>query len=119
MNSEVVSSGGRKSREHRRYLSIGEGEGSPIFEEDEAGSGGRPGSRGLFSQGQKAGGGVEMRPRAADGKENLAGPKDVVIFGGMTKLGPPGKGTNRAGKSPTGSMYDGDGFLKDLDAWLR
>lgn len=119
MNSEVVSSGGRKSREHRRYLSIGEGEGSPIFEEDEAGSGSRPGSRGLFSQGHKAGGGVEIRPRAADGKENLAGPKDVVIFGGMTKLGPPGNGTNRAGKSPTGSMYDGDGFLKDLDAWLR
>ena len=115
MNSEVVSSGGRKSREHKRYLSIGESESSAIFEEDPSG---RSESRILFSQAQNAGG-DENRLRAND-KENLMGPtRDMRIFGGMTKLGPPSNGTNRVVESLTGSMYDGDGFLKELNAWLR
>ena len=115
MNSEVVSSGGRKSREHKRYLSIGESESSAIFEDDPSS---RPESRILFAQAQNAGA-DEDRLRA-DSKENLAGPtRDMRIFGGMTKLGPPSKGTNRVVRSPTGSMYDGDGFLKELNAWLR
>lgn len=115
MNSEVVNSGGRKSREHKRYLSIGESESSAIFEEDPSS---RSESRILFSQAQNAGG-DENRLRAND-KENLMGPtRDMRIFGGMTKLGPPSNGTNRVVESLTGSMYDGDGFLKELNAWLR
>lgn len=114
MNSEVAGGGGRKSKEHKRYLSIGEGEGSAIFEDDASS---RPESRILFSQAQDARG-DDSRLRAS-GKENVTGSRDMSIFGGMAKLGPLSNGTNRFGKSPTGSMYDGDGFLEDLDAWLR
>lgn len=122
MNSEVVSGGGRRSREHRRYLSIGESERGAVFEDGED-SDGRPGSRVLFpSRGRDAAGGDgNDMPKADDGKANVvAGLRDMRIFGGMTKLGPPSdNGTNRFAKSRTGSMYDGDGFLKELDAWLR
>lgn len=116
MNSEVVGGGGRKSREHKRYLSIGEsGSGSgAVFDEDSVG---RPGSRILFSQAEKAGG--DDDGLGGNGKENVRGPRDMRIFGGMTKLGPPSDDTDRLGKSPTGSVYDRDGFLKELDAWLR
>ncbi len=117
----MVGSAGRKSREHRRYLSIGESEGSGVFDEEEEESepSGRPGSRVLFSRGQDAGGaGNELR--GGDGKENVTErTRDTRVFGGMTKLGPPGSGAGRFGKSPDGIMYDGDGFLKELDAWLR
>lgn len=141
MNSEVVG-GGRKSREHKRYLSIGESEASAVFnEEGEEGgdsASSRPGSRVFFSQqGRKdaaaaaAGDGREvggndhderLRRAPANGKENVAGPptREMRVFGGMTRLGPPSdKGMNGFGKGPDGSMYDGDGFLKELDAWLR
>lgn len=114
MNSEVASSGGRKSKEHKRYLSVGESESSAIFEED---SSSRPESRILFSQAQNAGG-DDSRLRASD-KENRTGSRDMMVFGGMTKLGPASNGTHEFGKSPNGSMYDGDGFLEELDAWLR
>ncbi|KAL9132794.1 MAG: hypothetical protein Q9175_006032 [Cornicularia normoerica] len=114
MNSEVVSSGARKSREHKRYLSIGESESSGIFEEDISS---RPESRIFFSQAQNAGG--EDERLRVNGKENLMGPRDMRVFGGVTKLGPPGNGTHRFEKSPNGSMYDGDGFLIELEAWLR
>ena len=116
MNSEVVAGGGRKSREHRRYLSIGQGsESGAIFEEE---SSSRPGGRGLLPQAGIAEG--EDGGMGGGGKENVAGPRDVLrIFGGMTRLGPPGGGAKRGGESPAGSMYDGDGFLKGLDAWLR
>ena len=125
MNSEVVSSGqGRKSREHRRYLSIGESEGSAIFEDEEDGGGGYSGSwrgsGGFSSRAQSVAEGGEEDRRRVDGKENVAGPtREARGFGGMTKLGPPGNKTNRVGKSPTGSMYDGDGFLREVNAWLR
>ncbi len=118
----MVSSGGRKSREHRRYLSIGESEGSGVFdEEEEEDASGRPGSGVLLSRGRDAGGaGDGLRGDDDDGKENVTGrTRDTRGFGGMTKLGAPGSGAGRVGKSPTGSMYDGDGFLKELDAWLR
>ena len=115
MNSEVVSSGGRKSREHKRYLSIGDSESSAIFEE-ESSSG--PENVPFFMSAQNAG--EDGSRSRADGKENLTGPRDMPVFRGMTKLGPSSKnGTNRFEKSPAGSMYDGDGFLKELDAWLR
>ncbi|CAD6583305.1 MAG: hypothetical protein ASARMPREDX12_001228 [Alectoria sarmentosa] len=114
MNSEVVSGGGRKSKEHKRYLSIGESESSAIFEDD---SSSRPESMTFFSQAQTAG---EHDGRLkADGKENLTGPREMPVFRGMAKLGPPSNGTNAFGKSPSGSMYDGDGFLRELDAWLH
>ena len=41
------------------------------------------------------------------------------VLGRTIKLGPPGSGGKRVGKSPSGNIYDGDGFLKELDAWLR
>lgn len=108
MNSDVVGgSGGRKSREHKRYLSIGESEGSAIFEED---SSSRPGSRVFFSKVLNAGG-EEGRLR-----DDVAGRSDA---GSMTMLGPLGNGTDGFGKSPAGSVYDGDGFFKELNAWLR
>ncbi|CAF9914698.1 MAG: hypothetical protein ALECFALPRED_009674 [Alectoria fallacina] len=114
MNSEVVSGGGRKSKEHKRYLSIGESESSAIFEDD---SSSRPESMTFFSQAQTAG---EHDGRLkADGKENLTGPREMPVFRGMAKLGPPSNGTNAFGKGPSGSMYDGDGFLQELDAWLH
>lgn len=124
MNSEVISSGeGRNSREHRRYLSIGESEGSAIFEDEDDGGGFASswrGSRGLFSRAQSVAEGGEDDGRRVDGKENVEGPtREATVFGGMTKLGPPGGRENRFEKSPTGSMYDGDGFLRELDAWLR
>ena len=109
MNSEVAGGGGRKSKEHKRYLSIGESESSAIFEEN---SSSRP-----ESQAQNAGG-DDSRLRAS-GKENRTGSRDMMVFGGMTKLGPARNDTHRFGKSPNGSMYDGDGFLEGLDAWLR
>lgn len=116
MNSEVVAGWGRKSREHRRYLSIGQGsESGAIFEEEPAS---RPGGRDLLPQAGDAGG--DDGGMGGGAKENVAGPRDVLrIFGGMTRLGPPGGGAKRGGESPAGSMYDGDGFLKGLDAWLR
>lgn len=121
----MVSSGeGRRSKEHRRYLSIGENEGSAIFEDEDDGggfSGSWRGSRGLFSRAQNVAEGGGGDGRRANGKENVEGPtREARVFGGMTKLGTPGNNrTNRVGKSPTGSMYDGDGFLRELDAWLR
>ena len=114
MNSEVVSTGSRKSREHKRYLSIGEGESGAIFEDHYSS---RPASGNLFSEAQKVGGDRDG-PRVK-GKENFTGPREVKIFGGMTKLGPLRNGTNTFRKSPSGSIYDGDGFLRELDAWLR
>lgn len=143
MNSEVVGGGGRKSREHKRYLSIGESEGGAVFNEEGEGGGedvasGRPGSRIVYErQGGNAAaaaaavagnGGERVRDtdderprRAANGKENVALPtREMRVFGGMTRLGPVGaQGTNGFGKDPDGSMYDGDGFLKELDAWIR
>ena len=49
----------------------------------------------------------------------------MKVGGGMAKLGPSppapaGNGENdRVKKSPDESLYDRDGFLKELDAWLR
>ncbi|CAF9937803.1 hypothetical protein IMSHALPRED_000552 [Imshaugia aleurites] len=115
MNSDVVGGGGRRSREHKRYLSIGQGsESGALFEEDGSS---RPGSRVLLSQARDAGG--DENRLGVHGKENLMGPRELRIFGGMTRLGPSSSGTNRLGKSPAESMYDGDGFLRELDAWLR
>ena len=125
MNSDVISSGGgRNSREHRRYLSIGESEGSAIFEDEDDSGGGFSsnwrGSRGLFSRAKGVAEGGEDDGRRVNGKENVDGPtREARVFGGMTKLGPPGGRTSKFSKSPTGSMYDGDGFLRELDAWLR
>lgn len=128
MNSDVGGSGGggRKSREHRRYLSIGESEGSAIFEDEEEQEGGggsdsRRGSRGLFSRVEGVAGGERGDDgRGVNGKENVAGPtREMRVFGGMTRLGPLGNGANRFGKSRSGSMYDGDGFLREVDAWMR
>lgn len=131
MNSEVVSgrsSGGRRSREHKRYLSIGDG--SAVLEKSEQQQGSRRGSRIPFPQGRKKGGGDDdvdgdSGLRRADEKENLTGPRDmrVVFDGKVMKLSPTGKNSGGKGvieKSPSGgSMYDRDGFLKELDAWLR
>ena len=108
----INSSNGRKSREHRRYLSIGEKEeeGGGIFsedgvdggEEDGGGGGGGRGSRGLESQayGVAHGGGEDAvvdddddddddgNGRRVDGISNVAVPsRDTSGFGGMTKLG--------------------------------
>lgn len=131
MNSEVVSSrtsGGRRSREHKRYLSIGDG--SAVLEkgqQQQQQGGSRRGSRIPFSQGRKKGGGNDDSDgstsglRRADEKENLTGPRDMGVFDGKAKLSPTGNngGNGVVETSPSGSMYDRDGFLKELDAWLR
>lgn len=129
MNSEVVSSrtsGGRRSREHKRYLSIGDG--SAVLEkgqQQQQQQGSRPGSRILFPQGRKKGGGDDDDDdgglRRADEKENLTGPRDMRPFDGKAKLSPTGNsgGNGVVEKSPSGSLYDRDGFLEELDAWLR
>lgn len=128
MNSEVVSSRtsrGRRSREHKRYLSIGDG--SAVFETgQQQQQGSRRGSRIPFPQGwTKSGaddddddGSDDGGLRRADEKENLTGPRDMR---GKAELTPTGKdgGNGVVKKSPSGSMYDRDGFLKELDAWIR
>lgn len=131
MNSEVVSSrtsGGRRSREHKRYLSIGDG--SAVLEKgQQQQQGSRPSSRILFPQGRKEGGGDnddnddddDGGLRRADEKENLTGPRAMRVFDGKAKLSPTGNsgGNGVVEKSPSGSMYDRDGFLEELDVWLR
>ncbi len=112
MNSEVVGSVGRRSREHRRYLSIGESESGAILEEGEREGGGE--GR-VFWEKQKGEGGL----KSADGKENVKETREVRVLGGMAKLGALGGGGYTLEKSPSGSVYDGDGFLEELDAWLR
>ncbi|KAM0802908.1 hypothetical protein BDR22DRAFT_971116 [Usnea florida] len=130
MNSDVGSvsgSGGRKSREHRRYLSIGGSEGGVVFEEEEGMVSGAE-SAGLLSQAEKiGGGGGEDEGTRGDGKENITGPRDARVVGGMTKLGLSGNHNNNNNsnthgfeKSPIArSVYDGEGFLKELDSLLR
>lgn len=127
MNSDVVSvsgGSGRKSREHRRYLSIGGSDGGAVFEEEE-GMVSRVESVGSLSQVEKIGGaGEEDEGSRGIGKENITGPRDARVFGGMTKLGLSGSNNTISahgfGKSPIGrSVYDGEGFLKELDSWLR
>lgn len=113
MNSEVVNSGVRTSREHKRYLSIGEDEASAIFKDEDEGeedSGSRHVSRVLFLQAQKGGG---------DGKENLTAPMDVQMSGGLPKLGALGDSGNGFVKSPSESTIDEDRLFEELDAWLR
>lgn len=83
MNSEVNE--GRGSKEHKRYLSIGESEGHAILE-DEGESG-------------NVGGEVDV------GKGRTSS-KEIGKEGGFGKSNMP--------ESPTGSIYDTDGFLKEF-----